>query len=181
MFPNVYADMGETILFAAGEATGIYRELLGLAPATKLLFSTDASLVPELYWLGARVGRYSGTVDEQLVPYPMPQENGNKTDVRWVAVTDDRGVGLLAVGRSPLNVSAHRFTTDDLTRARHTYELARRPFVVLHLDDRQAGLGSASCGPGVLPQCRIQAQEMSFAVRLVALQGSLPGGVLYFR
>ena len=57
MFPNVYADMGETILFAAGEATGIYRELLGLAPASKLLFSTDASLVPELYWIGARVGR----------------------------------------------------------------------------------------------------------------------------
>jgi len=57
MFPNVYADMGETILFAAGDATGIYRELIGLAPATKLLFSTDASLVPELYWIGARVGR----------------------------------------------------------------------------------------------------------------------------
>jgi len=57
MFPNVYADMGETILFAAGEATQIYRELIGLAPASKLLFSTDASLVPELYWVGARVGR----------------------------------------------------------------------------------------------------------------------------
>jgi hypothetical protein len=57
MFPNVYADMGETILFAAGEAAQIYRELIGLAPASKLLFSTDASLVPELYWVGARVGR----------------------------------------------------------------------------------------------------------------------------
>ncbi|MFL5775996.1 MAG: amidohydrolase family protein [Chloroflexota bacterium] len=57
MYPNVYADMGETILFAAGEATQIYRELLGLAPASKLLFSTDASLVPELYWVGARLGR----------------------------------------------------------------------------------------------------------------------------
>jgi hypothetical protein len=57
MYPNVYADMGEAILFAAGEATEIYRELIGLAPASKLLFSTDASLVPELYWIGARVGR----------------------------------------------------------------------------------------------------------------------------
>jgi predicted TIM-barrel fold metal-dependent hydrolase len=57
MFPNVYADMGEAILFASGEATEIYRELIGLAPASKLLFSTDASLVPELYWIGARVGR----------------------------------------------------------------------------------------------------------------------------
>ncbi len=57
MFPNVYADMGEAILFAAGEATQITRELLGLAPASKILFSTDASLVPELYWVAARLGR----------------------------------------------------------------------------------------------------------------------------
>lgn len=57
MFPNVYADMGEAILFAAGEAIEITRELLGLAPASKILFSTDASLVPELYWVGARLGR----------------------------------------------------------------------------------------------------------------------------
>jgi predicted TIM-barrel fold metal-dependent hydrolase len=57
MYPNVYADMGEAILFAAGEATEIVRELIGLAPATKILFSTDASLVPELYWVGARLGR----------------------------------------------------------------------------------------------------------------------------
>jgi hypothetical protein len=57
MFPNVYADMGEATLFAAGEATEIVRELIGLAPASKVLFSTDASLVPELYWVGQRLGR----------------------------------------------------------------------------------------------------------------------------
>ena len=57
MFPNVYADLGEVTLFVAGEVPGIVRELLGLAPASKILFSTDASLVPELYWLGARAGR----------------------------------------------------------------------------------------------------------------------------
>jgi hypothetical protein len=57
MYPNVYADMGEAIMFAAGEATQITRELIGLAPASKILFSTDASLVPELYWVGARLGR----------------------------------------------------------------------------------------------------------------------------
>ena len=77
MFPNVYADMGEAVLFAAGEATEIFRELLGLAPASKLLFSTDASLVPELYWMGARIGRRAlgrvldehiadGAIDERI-------------------------------------------------------------------------------------------------------------------
>lgn len=68
MFPNVYADMGEAILFAAGEATEVTRELLGLAPASKILFSTDASLVPELYWVGARLGRRAlGRVLEEHV------------------------------------------------------------------------------------------------------------------
>jgi predicted TIM-barrel fold metal-dependent hydrolase len=58
MFPNVYADFGEVQLFVAGgDLTAIVRELVGLAPASKLLFSTDASLVPELYWLGAQAGR----------------------------------------------------------------------------------------------------------------------------
>ena len=77
MYPNVYADMGEAIMFAAGEATGITRELLGLAPASKILFSTDASLVPELYWVGARLGRRAlgrvldehiadGAIDERI-------------------------------------------------------------------------------------------------------------------
>jgi predicted TIM-barrel fold metal-dependent hydrolase len=57
MFPNVYADFGEVQLFVAGDLREIFRELIGLAPASKILFSTDASLVPELYWLGARAGR----------------------------------------------------------------------------------------------------------------------------
>lgn len=45
---------------------------------------------------GTDVGRYSGTVAEQWTPYIRPQENGNKTDVRWIALTDRHGVGLLA-------------------------------------------------------------------------------------
>ena len=57
----------------------------------------------------ARVGVYRGTVQEQFVPYIMPQENGNKTEVRWAAVTDARGMGLLAVGMPLLNVSAHHY------------------------------------------------------------------------
>ena len=58
MFPNVYADFGEVQLFVAGgDLRAIVRELTGLAPASKILFSTDASLIPELYWLGAQAGR----------------------------------------------------------------------------------------------------------------------------
>ena len=52
---------------------------------------------------GAQMGVYSGTVDEQYTPYIFPQENGNKSDVRWVALTDRSGSGLLVVGAPVLN------------------------------------------------------------------------------
>ena len=114
----------------------------------------------------ACIGVYRGTVQEQFVPYIMPQENGNKTDVCWAAVTDARGTGLLAVGMSHLNVSAHHYSLEDLTRARHTYELVRQKATFLYLDHVQAGLGSQSCGPGPLPQYLIEPRETTFAVRL---------------
>ncbi|MHB1294475.1 MAG: beta-galactosidase, LacZ type [Anaerolineae bacterium] len=120
--------------------------------------------------LGAAVGLYAGSVDEQYHPYVMPQENGNKTDVRWVALTNDDGAGLMAVGLPLLNVSAHHYTTEDLTQARHPYELTRRDEITLNLDDRQSGLGGASCGPGTLPQYRIAPEEARWSIRLRGLR-----------
>jgi predicted TIM-barrel fold metal-dependent hydrolase len=69
MFPNVYADFGEVQLFVAGrDLDAVVREIVGLAPASKILFSTDASLVPELYWLGALTGRRTlGRVFDELI------------------------------------------------------------------------------------------------------------------
>ena len=71
----------------------------------------------------APVGVYRGAVAEQLYPYIMPQESGNKTGVRWAAVTDAHGAGLLVMGAPALDVSAHHFTAQDLTAAQHTYDL----------------------------------------------------------
>lgn len=57
VYPNVYADFGLAIPFVAGDARAIVRELLGLAPASKVLYSSDAFHIPELYYLGAVMGR----------------------------------------------------------------------------------------------------------------------------
>jgi hypothetical protein len=115
---------------------------------------------------GARMGVYTGSVDEQYEPYIVPQENGNKTGVRWVALTDADGLGLLAVGSQPIEVSAHHYSTADLDEAKHTYELVRRDEVTLNLDYRQAGLGSASCGPGTRDEYLIQPEPVVYSVRL---------------
>ncbi len=114
----------------------------------------------------AQVGRYAGSVDEQYVPYVVPQENGNKTDLRWAALTDSDGVGLLAVGLPLMEVSAHHYTTENLTAAEHTHELEWQPQVMLNLDYGQTGLGGASCGPGTRPEYLLRLTPMDLSVRL---------------
>ncbi|MFC3491008.1 glycoside hydrolase family 2 TIM barrel-domain containing protein [Glycomyces rhizosphaerae] len=91
---------------------------------------------------GTDVGVYSSTVSEQWTGYIRPQENGNKTDVRWVALTDGSGRGLLAAGEPLLEVNASHFTPEDLSGStRHDYQLTRRGEVVLRLNHRQMGVG----------------------------------------
>ncbi|MFF8971185.1 glycoside hydrolase family 2 TIM barrel-domain containing protein [Streptomyces sp. NPDC014995] len=91
---------------------------------------------------GTDVGLYSGTVSGQWTPYIRPQENGNRTDVRWVALTGRDGVGLLATGEPLLEVNASHFTPEDLSAgARHDYQLTPRREVVLRLNHRQMGVG----------------------------------------
>lgn len=68
VYPNVYADFGLAIPFAASEARSILRELFGLAPASKVLYSSDAFHIPEMYYLGAVLGRRAlGAVLEEYV------------------------------------------------------------------------------------------------------------------
>jgi beta-galactosidase len=129
--------------------------------------------------VGAPVGLYSGTVDEQYVPYIMPQENGNKTDVRWAAVANASGAGLLVVSDQPMEVSVSHYSADDLFKATHTCDLVRREETILNVDLRQCGLGGASCGPGTLPQYLVPSgKAYRFAVRLRPFDGGADVGGL---
>jgi beta-galactosidase/beta-glucuronidase len=113
-----------------------------------------------------KVGLFSGSVMDQYHPYVRPQEYGNKTAVRWAAVTDAQGVGLLAVGRPTLNASVHPYSLENLTKADHTYDLEKHDQTYFYLDAAQCGLGSQSCGPGPLPRYLLPAEETTFTVRL---------------
>jgi beta-galactosidase len=103
----------------------------------------------ESYWdrrSGAAVGRWATAVDSLYWAYARPQENGNRSDTRWVAFTDGSGAGLLAVGLPTLDFSAHFYEIDDFDEGeeksnRHTIDLVRRDFVTVHLDLRQTGVG----------------------------------------
>jgi beta-galactosidase/beta-glucuronidase len=115
---------------------------------------------------GALVDNYKSTVSEHYVPYILPQEHGNRTGVRWVALSNEAGAGLLATGMPSMEMSASHYTAGDLFAAAHTNELAPRAETFLNLDLQQMGLGSASCGPATLPEYLIVPGSYFFSVRL---------------
>ncbi|UCC29157.1 MAG: DUF4981 domain-containing protein [Phycisphaerales bacterium] len=130
----------------------------------------------ETYWdrkTGAAVGIYSGTVEENIHDYTRPQENGNKTDVRWLALTDNNGAGLLIVGRRLLSVSAWPFTMVDLEAARHIHELPRRNTITVNIDYKQMGVGGdTSWGRLTHPEYTLPAtKSYEYSFRLTPLSG----------
>jgi beta-galactosidase len=134
----------------------------------------------ETYWdrQNARVGLYRGRVkDQYYYPYVKPQESGNKEGVRWLALTDGQGRGLLAVGRPLLSANALHYTTEDLFCATqkenfYPYQLPERETITLDLDLKQRGVGGDNSW-GALPheQFRLTVWPMTYGYRLRVLTG----------
>ena len=129
----------------------------------------------ESYWdrkAGARIRRHEGTVAAQYHPYVRPQETGNKTDVRWMAVTNGDGVGLLFVGDSLLSASALHYAIEDLDpgpekRQRHAGDLTPRTATYLNIDYRQMGVGGTnSWGVTALLKYSLPYQEYRYRFRM---------------
>ncbi|RPJ03193.1 MAG: DUF4981 domain-containing protein, partial [Candidatus Aminicenantes bacterium] len=137
----------------------------------------------ESYWdrkTAAFVGLYEMTAAEPM-PYVSPQEYGNRTDTRWVAVRDGEGRGLLISGGPVLEFSAHPFWPEDLTQesrgSKHPPDIRRRDIVCLTLDHAQMGVGGDdSWGARVHPQYTLPAKDYSFQLTFRPLRpGDDPG------
>jgi len=116
---------------------------------------------------GAAAGLYRGTVTGQYVPYIVPQEHGNKTDVRWMSLANARGAAIrFAASGRLLEASASHYTAADLYAATHTIDLTPREEVIVNLDYAQRGLGTASCGPDTLEQYLLPAGDYRFGYRI---------------
>lgn len=119
----------------------------------------------------ARRGTFAATVEDLQTPYVVPQENGNRVDTRWVEVVDPSGTGLRVAGRPQFQFAVRPWTSEDLAAARHTSDLRARDRVYVNLDVGQTGLGSASCGPGVLPHYELRAEPASLALQFSCISG----------
>ncbi|MHA2307980.1 MAG: glycoside hydrolase family 2 TIM barrel-domain containing protein [Candidatus Heimdallarchaeaceae archaeon] len=93
--------------------------------------------------IGAQIGIYSASIEELIHDYVYPQENGNRTDVRWVTVTNDEGKGFQITDYKGtlLNFSAWPYTQDELEEAEHIHELPRNENITFNIDYRQRGVG----------------------------------------
>ncbi len=119
---------------------------------------------------GALFGEWEGEPDES--PYLVPQEFGLRGGCRWFEFADpQRGetVRLDVLDGATMHVSATHYTPDDLFAAATHTDLMPRNELVVCADIAHRGLGTASCGPDVLPQYRLAAGRYEFGYRLTLL------------
>ncbi|MFM8954727.1 MAG: glycoside hydrolase family 2 TIM barrel-domain containing protein [Actinomycetota bacterium] len=111
----------------------------------------------------AMLGIYESAPDE--MPYLVPQEYGLRTECRWFEIGDSKSDEVITIHADGcvLHMSALPYTTEDLYRAKDQTELVRRDYLTMYIDVAHRGLGTASCGPEVLPQYQISAGTYRFS------------------
>ncbi len=87
------------------------------------------------------IGLYHATLENFVVPYPAPQDNANRCDVRWFSLTTPTNETIRITGMQPLNFRAWPYTEDDLENTAHDYQLPKRDFVNLNIDLNIHGVG----------------------------------------
>lgn len=123
----------------------------------------------------SRMGTWLGSDAELNTPYEWPQENGNRTDTRWVRLSG-RGRpadGVLEARMDvPFNFSLRKYATEDLHKSTHPHELTPLEERILNLDYQHHGLGTGSCGPLAFPEHRLEPKPFEFTVELVLVDST---------
>jgi beta-galactosidase len=115
---------------------------------------------------GFPVGVYSQPLNQFIEPYVVPQENGNRTDVRWMFLQNEQKKGLLIVADSLLSMSAWPYTEQNIQNAKHTNKLRDAGFITLNIDMVQMGVGGNDSWSGQaapLNQYQIKAKPYHYS------------------
>ena len=111
-----------------------------------------------------RIGVWSSPVDGLETPYDVPQENGNRMDTRWVRLEQPNGSGLRVSRRDEnvFNWTGTRLSAETIENAKHPCDLVREEATLLNLSPLVAGVGSATCGPGVREDLKVKVEPITF-------------------
>jgi beta-galactosidase len=113
-----------------------------------------------------KVGLYESKVNDLFFYFVVPGESGNRSDVRYATLTDNDGTGLYIEGGAPFNFSAYQYEDEVIIKARHINELQKANFFTVNMDQAQNGLGTATCGPGVLDKYKVHGIPVDYTMIL---------------
>jgi beta-galactosidase len=139
---------------------------LGLNYRNVEWFGKDDETYPDRHSAG-KIGVHKMRIIDLFEQHPEPQDNGNRSDIRWVAFTPNVGeTGLFITGDTLLNFSAYQYSDANLSAARRINELEEADSWTVNIDLKQAALGTATCGPGVLEKYLIKNQVYEYKIRI---------------
>ncbi|MBN1119304.1 MAG: glycoside hydrolase family 2, partial [Bacteroidales bacterium] len=95
---------------------------------------------------GYRFGLYQSTVDAMFVPYLIPQDCGLRTDNKYVRLTNDEGIGIEFSATQPFNFNCYNYSTENLSKAKYTYQLTKSDGVTFNFDYQTTGVGCTAIG-----------------------------------
>jgi len=113
---------------------------------------------------GAKTGIYKTNVDDDYVPYIIPQDYGNRCDVRWFRLSNEKGSGLSISSKELFHFSVQKYSTDKLDRAHYPFQLKEEEVITLNLDHQVSGVGGTA--NSVLNPYRVSPGEFEFAFRI---------------
>lgn len=119
---------------------------------------------------GARIGKFSGTVDEQFTHYPFPQENGNKYRCGWASLTNAQGTGMVAEGMPYIESSVMHYDLMNLSEAIDETQLKYTDNITWNVDYKTYPIGNRSCGPPPLDKYVLRAEPMSFSFMIAPVK-----------
>lgn len=114
---------------------------------------------------GFDVGIYSLSLDRFMEPYIVPQENSNRTDIRWMHLSNKAQQGLLVVADSLLSMSVWPYAEEEFGRVKHLNEMQESGFVTLNIDLIQMGVGGNDSWSEVaapLEEYQIKAKDYAY-------------------
>ncbi len=135
-------------------------------------FGKDTENYPDRNASG-KIGLYKVDALDLFEHHVVPQDNGNHSDMRWLALTSDKSmVGLFVKMKDPFNFSVYNYDDDNLTAARRINQLEHKDFLTVNIDYKQAPIGTATCGPGVDEKYVLGNQVYEYTVLLRAFDKS---------
>ena len=121
---------------------------------------------------GFDLGVYTMDIDAFMEPYLVPQENGNRMDVRWFRLQNKNKRGLLVVGDQPLYTSAWPFSQKAIEEGRHWFKLEKEDKITLNIDFKQMGVGGNDSWTDVsapLEKYQVPAENYHYSFHLIPM------------